>query len=219
MTKYLDFDAAREDLTLKLMEYNVELMDDDIIAGGFIRDFLLGRPHGDLDLFSPVRDSRYQILHPDYLVRATINFYERTRANICTTDCSYEMPAIGDNKDPLKIDHKFFDEDDIRCISDVTKLFMCSICQFAYSHNEGFYISEACMRTLQTKVITFDLEIPNWNEADNDPRDIKHHYQKMVDKFPDYTIEELKIKKVKPKTYDRGADEVEHWWRDSGGGS
>lgn len=187
----INFKRIILDIEKTLYESGIHLASDDIIAGGFVRDKILVKEVGDIDIFSPIRDGSRMLFEPDYLLRVGAKFNKKViQGESRLYDAVY---AYGTTYPMGKhiIDHKFHTMGADMTESVLANMFTCSICQCTYSRDNGLYMSAAFQRTVQTKVITFDPAIKNWNGEDGKPFD--YHAKKMQKKFPDYMVEELPV--------------------------
>jgi len=173
---------AKNQLINLLKDAGIVLDPDDMIVGGVVRDILLGKEFGDIDVYSPTRQGSNVTFLPQYWDRVNVKFTDKTHGGIEYMNAVYKMGG-------LTIDHKFYPQSGLMACEDVEHLFMASICQCAYSPMEGVYVSKAFLKTIQNKTVTFDRAVPNWNETDG--RGANHHRDKLMAKFPDYTFDKL----------------------------
>ena len=171
-------------IQIHLISNGVVLRDNDVVAGGMVRDIMLGKSFSDVDVYSPTsgpHDNRTDILfRTTETLSDNISIQEIDHENFQGRNYIY-------NVQKLTIDHKFYDPTGPYMKGpDIAKLFRCSICQITYNIEDGVYMSEDFLKTMHTKVITFDTSIPNWNDSDGKGKN--HHALKMKAKFNEFEV-------------------------------
>lgn len=132
-------DFRRENLHIKdiLSVNNIDLGDDEYIAGGFVRDIIYDKPYRDLDIYyTPGSYLQVNVLgskEKDYVKYGDVYIDFKPATNPRLT--------IG--------------------------RFMMSIDQAYYSKNRGVVVSNAFKKTMETGIVVQDDNIPNWNGKDD----------------------------------------------------